>query len=184
MRKVRLVQLQGGLETELTTVLSLPVILPVLPVNDIGWTYSANPNLGETVGWPEFVQSVSSVWHSLPTDQRSHAVIYTANYGEAGAINELGRSAGLPIAVSGQNNEWFWGPGNPGATTIVAVAPGPVDVTDYATKLRRYFRDVHVVATIRNTAGIHNQEWGGHIFICTGLRNAWGHDWSSLRHYD
>jgi len=39
-----------------------------------------------------------------------HAVIFTADYGEAGAINELGRSAGLPIAVSGQNNEWFWGP--------------------------------------------------------------------------
>jgi hypothetical protein len=99
--------------TALTTVLSLPLVRPILPASDIGWTYGANQELGETVGWPEFVQTVGSVWHSLPADQRKHAVIFTADYGEASAINELGRSTGLPTAVSGQNNEWFWGPGNP-----------------------------------------------------------------------
>jgi hypothetical protein len=29
--------------------------------------------------------------------------------------------SGLPTAVSGQNNEWFWGPGHPDATTVTAV---------------------------------------------------------------
>jgi hypothetical protein len=52
-------------------------------------------------------------------------VIFTGDYGEAGAINELGRGTGLPAAVSGQNSEWWWGPGNPRATTVVAVMPGP-----------------------------------------------------------
>lgn len=168
--------------TALTTVLSLPVVLPILPASDIGWTYGANQNLGETVGWPELVQTVGSVWHSLPADQRKHAVVFTADYGEAGAIDELGRSTGLPIAVSGQNNEWFWGPGNPDASTVVAVAPGPVDVTDYGGFLEKYFTDVRTVATIRNTAGIHNQEWEGHVYICTGLKRPWGQTWASLRH--
>jgi len=45
--------------------------------------------------------------------------------GEAGAINELGRGTWLPTAVSRQNSEWWWGPGNPHATTIVAVASAP-----------------------------------------------------------
>lgn len=170
--------------TALSTVLSLPLVLPVLPAKNIGWTYGANQELGETVGWPEFIQTVGSVWHSLPADQRSHAVIFTADYGEAGAINELGRSTGLPAAVSGQNNEWFWGPGNPDATTVIAVAPGPMDVTGYADQLKQYFTSVRVVATIKNKAGIHNQEWGGHVYICTGLKRPWGQTWASLRHYD
>ena len=168
--------------TALTTLLSLPVVLPLLPANDIGWTYGANPQLGETVGWPELVHTVGSVWNSLPADQRHGAVIFTADYGEAGAINELGRGSGLPTAVSGHNNEWFWGPGNPHATTVVAVAPGPVDVTGYAGQLKRYFRTVRVVATIGNAAGIHNQEWGGHVYLCTGLKRPWGQTWPSLRH--
>jgi hypothetical protein len=160
------------------------LVLPVLPAKNIGWTYGANQELGETVGWPEFIQTVGSVWHSLPADQRSHAVIFTADYGEAGAINELGRSTGLPAAVSGQNNEWFWGPGNPDATTVIAVAPGPMDVTGYADQLKQYFTSVRVVATIKNKAGIHNQERGGHVYICTGLKRPWGQTWASLRHYD
>lgn len=40
-------------------------------------------------------------------------------------ISELGRGTALPAAVSRQNSEWWWGPGNPRVTTIVAVAPGP-----------------------------------------------------------
>jgi hypothetical protein len=168
--------------TALSTLLSLPLVLPVLPVDAIGWTYGANPDLGETVGWPGFVGTVSTVWHSLPAGQRSRAVIFTADYGEAGAINELGRSAGLPIAVSGQNNEWYWGPGEPDATTVVAVAPGPVDVVGYVDLLDRYCTDVRTAATIRNPAGVHNQEWGGHVYICTGLKHPWGQTWASLQH--
>ena len=179
-RKVRLRRLLAV--TALTALASLPLVLPVMPIDDIGWTYGANPDLGETVGWPQLVGTVSSVWHSLPADERDRAVIFTADYGEAGAINQLGRSAGLPTAVSGQNNEWFWGPGNPDATTVVAVAPGPLDVTDYARTLQRYCGQVRVVATLGNTAGIHNQEWGGHVYLCTDLRQPWGKTWTSLRH--
>jgi hypothetical protein len=170
--------------TALVALLTLPLVLPVLPANDIGWTYDANPQLGETVGWSELVATVGSVWHSLPAGERGHAVIFTVDYGEAGAVNELGRNDGLPTAVSGQNNEWLWGPGRPEATTVVAVAPGPVDVTDYADQLRRFFRDVRVVATIRNGSGIHNQEWGGHVYLCRGLKRPWGRTWASLRHDD
>ena len=95
-------------------------------------------------------------------------MIFTADYGEAGAINELGRGTGLPQAVSGHNNEWWWGPGNPHATTVVAVAPGPLDVTGYGAYLSQFFTSVRVVATLSNPYGIHNQDWGGHVYLCTG----------------
>ena len=164
--------------------MAVPIVLPVLPAADIAWTYKTNPTLGETVGWPQFVRTVDGVWKSLPPRQRASAVIFTADYGEAGAINELGRGTGLPAAVSGQNSEWWWGPGNSRATTVVAVAPGPVDVTGYATYLSQFFTHVRVAATLSNPYGIHNQEWGGHVYLCTGLRHPWAQLWPRLRHYD
>jgi len=169
--------------TLITTLLSLPVVLPLLPASDTAWAYGLNPTAGETVGWPELVATVRSVWTSLPPSQRDHAVIFAADYGEAGAINELGRGEGLPVAVSGHNSEWWWGPGDPHATTVVAVAPGPMDTTGYAAYLSRYFTSVRTVATLTNAAGIHNQEWGGHVYLCTGLRRPWVETWPQLRHY-
>src|SRR5580692_4705437 len=170
--------------TALTTALSLLIVLPVLPAGDIAWTYKTNPTLGETVGWPQFVRTVEVAWRSLPPRQRAGAVIFAADYGEAGAINELGRGTGLPTAVSGQNSEWWWGPGNPRASTVLAVAPGPVDVTGYAGYLRQFFTSVRVVATLSNPYGLHNQEWGGHIYVCTGPRQPWAQLWPRLRNYD
>jgi hypothetical protein len=172
------------LVTAITAAVALLVVLPVLPPGDIAWTYKTNPTLGETVGWPQFVRTVDTVWTSLPPRQRASAVIFTADYGEAGAINELGRGTGLPTAVSGQNSFWWWGPGNPRATTVVAVAPGPVDVTGYADYLRRFFTQVRIAATLSNPYGLHNQEWGGHVYICTGPRHPWGQMWPRLRNYD
>jgi len=61
------------------------------------------------------------------------------------------------------------------------VAPGPVDVTGYVHFLRQYFSHIRVVTTIRNKAGIHNQEWHGHAYVCTGLKRPWGRTWASLR---
>ena len=169
----------------LTTAVAVPIVLPVLPAADIAWTYKTNPTLGETVGWPEFVRTVDGVWKSLPPSGRASAVIFTADYGEAGAINELGRGTGLPAAVSGDNTEWWWGPGNPRATTIVAVMPGPVDVTGLGAYLylTQFFTSVRVAATLSNPYGLHNQEWGGHVYICTGPHQPWAQIWPQLRHY-
>ena len=86
--------------------------------------------------------------------------------------------------MSGQNNEWFWGPGNPMATTVVVVAPGPKDMTGYGAYLSQFFGHVRVAATLSNHAGLQNQESGGHVYICTDLRHRWGAMWPELRHYD
>lgn len=167
-----------------TTAFSAPVVLPVVPIGDVAWSYQFNQALGEEVGWPSLVHTVEVVWRSLPAAERAHAVIFTNNYGEAGAINELGRAAGLPPAVSGHDDEWWWGPGNPAATTVLAIAPGPLGVTSYRAYLKKYFRSVRQVATLTNPEGVHNQEWGGHLYLCTRLRRPWGLLWPQLRHYD
>jgi hypothetical protein len=174
------------LATAVITVVTLPVILPVLPPAGLGRTLAkVNPDSLESIGWPPVVRTVDAVWTSLPPSQRASAVLFADSYGLAGAINELGRGAGLPTAVSSQNSEWWWGPGNPRATTIVAVAPGPAGGgTGYGTYLGRFFTHVRVAATLSNPYGLHNQQWGGHVYICTGPLHPWAQIWPQLRHYD
>jgi hypothetical protein len=164
-------------------------VLPLLPPADVGYASDINPGLAETVGWPQLVGTVRRVWTSLPARERANGVIFTADYGEAGAINVMDRPDGLPMAVSGHNSYWWWGPGNPHATTVVAVTPGPdtgapEDAIDYGAYLGRFFTSVKVAATLSNPYGLHNQEWGGHVYVCTGPRQPWGQVWPRLRHYD
>jgi hypothetical protein len=173
------------LATTVTAAVMLPLVLPVLPPADIGQTESLNAALAESIGWPELVRTVHAVWTSLPPAQRASAVIFADNYGEASAINELGRGTGLPLAVSGHTSYAWWGPGNPRASTVVAVMPGPVDGPgNGAAYLRQFFTSVRAVATLSNPYGIHNQEWGGRVYLCTGPRHPWGQMWPRLRNYD
>lgn len=169
-----------------STLIAMPIVLPVLPASLVGWTSVVNPAPVETIGWPELVATVARAWQQLPAAQRARAVIFTANYGEAGAINELGRSDHLPEAVSGQNTVWWWGPGNPDATTVEAVVPGlPKEgAAQLVAMLRRDFASVRIVATLGNSAHVTNQEAGGHIYLCQDPVRSWGLLWPSLSHYD
>ncbi|MFE3518623.1 ArnT family glycosyltransferase [Streptomyces sp. NPDC059166] len=169
--------------TAVSSALLALVVLPVLPASAAAWTYGINANSGNSIGWPQLVGTVKQVWTEIPARRRADAVIFAADYGEAGAVNELGRDSGLPTAVSAHNSGWWWGPGNPHATTVVAIAPGPDQAPGYAGHLRRYFRHVRVAATLSNPAGVHNVEWGGHVYVCTEPRRPWGTMWPELRTY-
>ncbi len=179
-------RIKVGLQAAATAVflvIALPLALPVLPPQDIGGFIKVNPALSEQLGWPKLVHTVRGVWFSLPPAQRRTAVILASNYGEAGALHELG-ARDLPV-VSGHNNEWFWGPGRRNVTTVVAVEPGPVDLTapQASAYLKQFFSQCSVAATLRNRYGIHNQEWGGHVYVCTGLHHSWLTMWPQLRQY-
>ncbi|HUC25098.1 MAG TPA: hypothetical protein VMA73_20505, partial [Streptosporangiaceae bacterium] len=180
-RKARIRTLLAA--TAVTAALVVPLVLPVLPAQDLGGTEKINSVLAEFVGWPQLVSTVRTVWFSLPARQRANAVIFASNYGEASAINILGQGTGLPQAVSGHNTYWWWGPGNPRAATVVAVMPGPVDGGGDAVYLSKFFTSVRAVATLSNPYGLHNQEWHGHVYLCTGPRRPWGQMWPQLRQY-
>ena len=109
-------------------------------------------------------------------------MIFTSNNAEASAINVLGRSTGLLQAVSGHNTYWWWGPGNPNATTVVAVMAGPRGGGD-AAYLRQFFTSVRAVATLSYPYHIDNGEFDGHVYLCTGPRLPWGQMWPRLRSY-
>jgi hypothetical protein len=92
-------------------------------------------------GWEEMVAEVARVYNTLPPEEKAKAGIFTQNYGEAGAVDLLGRKYGLPKASSGHNNYFLWGP--QGSGEILIILGG--DPEDH----RQAFQDVRQAGEIR-----------------------------------
>ncbi|MDR3750288.1 MAG: glycosyltransferase family 39 protein [Terracidiphilus sp.] len=65
--------------------------------------------LSDRFGWPEMVEGFAERYNALPPDVRAQTAIFCNNYGEAGAVNILGPEYGLPTAISGHQNYFYWG---------------------------------------------------------------------------
>lgn len=134
----------------------LPLGLPVVPPEPmaryssrLGITSAMTTNVGvvlplpqdyaDMLGWEEQVAAVARVYHALPPEKRTVAIIVAGNYGEAGALDFYGPRYGLPRAISTAGSYWFFGPGElPGD---VAVSLG-LDASD----LEPFYRSVTEVA--------------------------------------
>jgi len=124
--------------------ITLPYALPVLPVETFiiyQDSLGLRPQAGERhrlgklpqmyadmFGWEEMVITVADIYHRLSPEEKTKAVIYASNYGEAGAIDFFGKRYGLPKAISGHNNYWLWGPRNPAAQIVITVGESLEDV--------------------------------------------------------
>jgi len=161
----------------LTALISALIVLPVLPADRIGDTPIAdlNEDAVETVGWPAFARSVAKVYDELTPAERETAVIFTGNYGEAGAIDRYGPALGLPRAYSGHNSLARFG--------IPVGSAGPVVVLGYGNPSIDFTGCRHA-ATIDNGADVDNEEQGGSIFVCKRPRRPWAELWSALAHLD
>jgi 4-amino-4-deoxy-L-arabinose transferase-like glycosyltransferase len=164
----------------LTTLLLVPAAIPVLPAATFADSSinEANPEMGEQVGWPDLAREVARVWDRIPARDRSRAIVLTANYGEAGAIERFGPDLGLPQPFSAHNNYWWWGPPPSDTRTVVLVGWEP------QTYAERYFRSVERAGTIRNAFGVDNDEEDAPVWLATGPREPLPVAWPALRHYD
>ena len=157
--------------------ISAVVALPVVPVERLGSTPVAdlNEDAIETVGWPELVETVGRVFAALPADRRVTAVVFTGNYGEAGAVDRFGDEHGILRAYSGHNAYARFGM-PPGSTGPVIVLGGrdPSGV----------FTGCRPAASVENGAGVDNEEQGGTVFLCERPRRPWAELWPRLSHLD
>jgi hypothetical protein len=152
-------------------VLSAPLATPLLPVSTADGIRHVNKEIGEMAGWPELVDAVEGVYVQHPD-----ATILTRNYSEAGVIELLGASEGLPQPISGHMTYWYWGhPEGRSAETIVV---GYNELT-----LRKWFGDVQLATTFRSPHGIHNEEDGTSIWICRDQLVDWDDMWPEVRHF-
>ncbi|HEV8570985.1 MAG TPA: glycosyltransferase family 39 protein [Actinoplanes sp.] len=169
-----------GTAVVLSALISAVLALPLLPERDLpdSATIALNPDLGNEVGWPQFIDTISAVWHALPPATRAHAVIFTGSYSEAGAVDVLGGRDGLPHAFSGHNGFSLWDEPRPDQTTTIAIGYGSPQ------QVSRYFTGCRVVGRISNPVKLDNGEYGGPVLQCSGLTAPWAQLWPRLRHYE
>jgi len=153
----------------LSGVVSALIALPLLPARDAGVAIAADSDVGETIGWPALAQTVARVYRD------GHArVIFTANYGEAGAVDRFGPALGLPRAFSGHNGFGLWG--------VPPGRSGPVVVVGLSRTLDRGFSGCQLRAWVDNPAGVDNDERGEPVVLCAAPRRPWSAEWRLLRH--
>lgn len=161
-------------------VIALPLTLPVLPESALphgSWEGNINKDLSATVGWPTLVRQIAAVANGLPNNQRDGLVIFTGDYGAAGAVDLYGERYGLPHSISGHNNYWWWGPGpaRDGATTIAVDLPRAYLLT--------IFSSVTSAGAVVTPGGVWSEERDEPIWICTGQKISWALAWPQARHY-
>jgi hypothetical protein len=133
----------------------------------------SNQTIADQIGWPEYVAQVADVYRALPAADQAHTVLFTGNYGEAGALDRYGRPLGLPAVYSGHNELYNFGPPPDDKTVVIAVlqsAPQP----EYGCAEK---------GALRNAAGVENEETeSAHIYVCR-TTVPWHKAWPSLQHY-
>ena len=125
-----------------------PIVLTILPPSEYNaYTAPFDPDsvrmerhtsplpqiLSDRFGWPQVVEGFAARYYALPPDIRSHTAIFCDNYGEASAVNILGRRYGLPTAISGHNNYFYWGWHGYTGDSVLTLGDRPEEFTkDYA----------------------------------------------------
>jgi 4-amino-4-deoxy-L-arabinose transferase-like glycosyltransferase len=166
----------AGAAAVVGAVVSMIVGLPVLPPAALGPVVAMNAEQGEQVGWPEFVDTVAGVWHQIPDP--THAVILTANYGQAGAIEHFHVEKGLPVPYSGHMSYADWGPPADDMTGPVVLIGNFTPTT-----LSEDFTDCTEVTRIDSGYDWDNGEEGAAITLCTGVTRPWSRMWPDLRRF-
>jgi hypothetical protein len=159
----------------ITSALVVPASLPILPPRTLAasaWA-GAGEQLLEMVGWPREVGLVASAYRSIPTSQRPHAVILTANYGEAGAVDRYRARFGLPAAYSGLNAFGLWGP--------PPASDGPVVLVWEDRRPPTYLRGCRYVRRVGGPVPNEEHDYA-RIFVCTGPRGTWASIWPRVAH--
>jgi len=176
----------------ISAIVAAPLAMPILPVaaavkytkffgvQDVkveNVPLDSLPQLfGDMFGWLEQVLAISRAYHSLPPDEQSRAALLAYNYGEAGAIDYLGKHYGLPKAISGHNQYGYWGPR--GATGDIVIAIGFPQ-----SRLDQSFADVQPFDTISPPYALP-EESNLTIYICRRPRQNLAASWPSWMYLD
>ena len=108
-------------------------------------------------GWKEMAQVVADAYHKLPPEEQKSCAIFGQNYGQAGAIDLFGAKMGLPAAISGHQNYFYWGPhGYTGECMIV--------MADRRERLEELFESVEFAGHVEHPLSMPYEHFD--VYVC------------------
>jgi 4-amino-4-deoxy-L-arabinose transferase-like glycosyltransferase len=126
-------------------------------------------------GWEEMTRAVAQVYYSLSPAERATTAIFANSYGQAGAIDFFGPRYGLPKAIGGHQNYWYWGPrGYTGETVIVLGSDGSGD--------REHFATVEAAGRAGHRYSRLDEHFD--IFLCRRLNVSLQTLWPEVKHWN
>ena len=172
--------------------ISAPVALPILPPEELvryeesigirnprsqtGQQGSLTEHFGDEFGWPEMAAAVARVYHGLPAEDRAQAVILAKNYGEAGAIDFFGPALGLPRAISGHQNYWYWGPRDYTGGVLIALQYSREEL------LKLGCTSVEDGPVVSHPYSMNEEHF--RITVCRALHPSLAEQWPKLKRWD
>jgi hypothetical protein len=132
--------------------------------------------IADRLGWKEFAEEVSSVYMSLPPEERRNTVIVSTNYGEAGALEVYSKEYPLPLVFATHNSFHSWGPPSDSVKTYIAVF---VDRKD----IEKRFESV-IEAKVHRCEYCSHQQQRIPIYVARGPKFSIEKEWKNFKIYD
>lgn len=168
------------------------IVLPYLPVQNaakvLEWTYvnlnihfplkwedqkihNMNQNYADMIGWEELAQKTSALYRAIPPQERKQTVIFTDNYGEAGAIDHYREFYPLPKVISLCSSYALWAPDHLSQKNMIYISAGFELPSQHKYKILKYGQinntfsriygmDIYLIRNIdNNIKNWYRKEW-------------------------
>jgi hypothetical protein len=176
----------------ITGIISLPMAIPILPVNKfisyssflgISHQNSEHKQLADLpqfyadmFGWEDLAKTVSSVYKTIPDSEKSTTIVFADNYGEAGALEYYSSKYQLPPVVCPHNSYWYWA--NPDEQKIKTI----IVIGGDTANLKKIFQGV-VLAADHKTKYSMPYENNLPVFICRGIKQSLKDIWQRNKNF-
>ena len=131
--------------------------------------------LSHRIGWPELVQGFATRYNALPAEVRARTAIFCGDYADASAVNLLGPRYGLPTAISGHQNYFYWGWNGYTAESVLTLGRHR---EDYA----GYYAEVIDLGAF-DLPWIRDSEHQHYLWLRHRVR-PYAADWPEFKHWD
>lgn len=166
----------------LITVPLLPLVIPILPIEKYVNYMNLKPqkegrfiltsDYADMFGWDEQVKVVDSLYQSLSPKDKVNCVIWASNYGEAGAIQILGKKYDLPNPVCTHGSFWLWGPGKKNGEVFISIGNEKEDIESV-------FEEFKLVKMVKHKYAI-DEENNIPVYICRKPKINISETWKTL----
>jgi hypothetical protein len=123
-----------------------------------GSIHSLPQDYADQLGWEELTKITAEAYRQIP--DKSKAMIYAENYGQAGAISVIGKQYGLPEPVSFSDSYRYWVPRHfdPDIEYFIYIND------DLGEDVQAAFSDIKIAGSISNKDA---REYNTKVYLCT-----------------